>query len=79
MFRSILCIREPLNHAATNTSIDINLCMVEVSQRQAELLLLRKMIFVLLKLFVVVVVFFLQILKAQLHDFDNFYGFRVFV
>jgi len=44
MFRSILCIREPLNHAATNTSIDINLCMIEVSQRQAELLLLRKMI-----------------------------------
>lgn len=44
MLRSIFYIREPLNHAATDASIDINVPMIEVSQCQAELLLLRKAI-----------------------------------
>lgn len=44
MLLAILCIYKPLDDATTNISIDINLCMIKVSQRQAELLLLRKII-----------------------------------
>ena len=44
MLRSILCIRKTLNHVATDASTDINVSMIKIGQRQAELLLLRKMI-----------------------------------
>lgn len=44
MLRSIHCIRKTLNHAATDASTDINVRMIKIGQRQAKLLLLRKVI-----------------------------------